>query len=249
MKLFFRCIFKDLFFVIYILILFSFNNIYSTDSTYTYLVHGFYLKVDSSWQEIPTDSLYKAQELFLSKSKTNFGMNLVSGFKLVNSSKTFSLPLILIYVNNGGKLIESELDKIETINELYNDTSSDLYKNNPSLAPIIRNLDVGKFILDEERKIIWSSMSDNKTFMQIRGAHLTNKGYIAIECYSTYNDFNFYEKNLSQIIESLEIENFLKYDRDPRSVERNNWTWPLKFILILIVLVYIFTRKKRSQNN
>lgn len=232
--------------------LFSFSTVFAfegSDSTYYFHDHGFGVTLDTKWHLIPDSVILNHPDIFTSENNIVNKSNIIAVYNLKSYGNKLNLPFIVMDNNRSGRIPESELAKINTLHLTIDTEKSNLMKKYPYLDPLLNNIKTGQFIYDPRNETIWFTVKKNKICKRLYGSHLTNTGYISIDCYTPLEKEDLYMAEFKKIIASVRLDEKIKYTHLQTTKQNKQWLGLTVVAFLFFITGYIFYRNYYSKNS
>lgn len=217
---------------------------------------SFTVSLPDDWVEIPSDVIAARESAIAAAAPNAPAQHYDYGFQLSSADYWFQYPYILVQIKNIGRVSESRLENLDTVN--IEDT---IEKTKTQLRPAMSDAKVGKMYYEKKHRIIWLRMESNVVnvgpISGLSGMVLTDKGFIQVSGYSTRNEYPIYETVFRSIVLSVTPSRALEYesiwtDSAPSVPRGMDWTEAVGSAIAVAILgglIALFSGFGRKNND
>ena len=173
---------------------------------------GFSITLPDDWIQIPKQVMdERIQEL--SEISPDF-QNVVCdyGFQHASHDTWFSLPYIIVQVQNIGRIPSGKLSQFKRFDDVTERVSN---KFKHSFFDQVSDVSLNEPIYDSENNILWMFSSidfeDGETMKGISGVKLTEKGTIQLTGYSSAATYDAYKEFFHDTFQNVSIDESIRY--------------------------------------
>ena len=218
--------------------------------------HDFSLRLPKNWIAIPKQVLDAASDAAARMAPQVPKQMYDYGFQLDESKDWFEYPYILIGVDQGGRIPESELESFQRA------IADGVKEAQELVSEFSRGGEIGGFVYNPNYHVLWTQSKSNVqgigAVYSLKAILLTEYGVIDISGHSRADQFNHYAPVFEAIMKSVVLSDKTKYksrstDSIP-DVSDTNWSIVLGVVITggiavgsLVVIVVVKIKRTVSQ--
>lgn len=170
----------------------------------------FTVTLPDNWIELPKEVISRYNEAVTRLTPSGKAVKFEYGFQPKANKRWFAYPYIAVRIYDQGRVPESELKNVKTIN-----LNKEVNKHRRDLPTLIKHFSVSQMLYDPSTQTVWMS---GKLYVKgvgdVKGLSvmvLTQYGYVQLAAYARAGDFSGYFPTFRRVLASVVIPEKMRY--------------------------------------